>query len=416
MRALPASTAPASDRSVEIARAAVLLVLALGAVYWALGLWFATWPADGFVSRAGLAAGGDFIAFWGAATLAAQGDPAAPYDLARFVPALGAAVPAIAAPRFPWAYPPFVAVLLRPLGWLDPAPALALWYGAAMACAALTVRLVLDGWRLAPLAVVFPPVAHALTCGQNGPMSAALMAAIVTLWSRAPALAGAALGLLAYKPQFAAVAALLALALRAWRILAAAGIVVALLILLSLAIDGAAPWVAFFAQSRAQLDHVADGSLPLDRVVTIFALARALGLGTAPALALQAALAAAALVAVVALWRLSDDLFVRALSLTAATILVTPYAFDYDLAILLVPAAALFADRRAAGQGRGQPLRRDGAFAPSLTDALWFAALALTPVVSFVLVAGAGAGQYGAVVIAAMLAVLLLETRPGRAP
>lgn len=389
---------PAAPRPREfLATLLIAVLLGFGALYWLLGFVYVTLPVDGFTNRSGGAAGGDFLAFWVAPGFAAAGDAAGAFDLARFAEAVRAVAPSMTSPN-PWAYPPTVQLLLRPLAWLSPAGALALWYALILGCALATVRLGAGRWAAAPLALGFFPLVHALANGQNGTITAALIAVVVTQWSRSPALAGLAIGLMGYKPQFAAVAFVLALALGAWRVVAAAVVAGLALLAASLAVDGGAPWLAFLAQTRTQVELIASGRLPLDRIVTVFAFLAARGVPAGIALAAQGASALAAIAAAIWTWRRTQDGFARALALVAATLLATPYAFDYDMAMLALPAALL--------------LRRDGApLAVSASAAAWLVAFDLVPFLALVPVY-LWRVQIGAPFMAALLIALLVCLRP----
>jgi hypothetical protein len=356
-------------------RMVLLLVLAaIGGLYLSLGLYFGAVVAiPPFVNRSGTATGGDFVAFWAATTLAAGGDPAAAYDPATFSNLIMSVAPTIDRPN-PWSYPPIVLLMLRPLGWLDPVPALAQWYLVIGGAALATVRVATGRWTACAWALVFPPVVQSLINGQNGTITALLLASFLTFFRRAPWAAGVALGLLAYKPHFALVPACLALALGAWRVLGCAAITAAVLVAASLAVDGAAPWAGFIAQSQAQLALFTSGHLPIYRLVTPFALLYTGGVPVALALAVHGAIALAVIAATIVTWRRTDDALPRALSLTLAAVLVTPYAYDYDLAVLLVPAALL--------------LRRDAPFALDEVAMRWMVAMAVAPLLALVVAAG----------------------------
>ncbi len=388
------ATAARPDPLIAGLRLAVLLLIALaGLLYGGLGFWWTTLPDGGeLVSRAGIIAGGDFAAFWGAASLAASGAPASPYDPVQFRATLGALVPTIAAPFSPWAYPPIVLVLFRPLAWFSPAASLWLWMAAMLFCAIAAAAIASRRLWAAPAALAFPPVIHAIICGQNGPLTALLLAVLIDRWNRSPRLAGLAIALLSYKPHFAVVPAILAIATRAWEILAwAAGAAIALAAL-SVAIDGLAPWWAFLDQTRAQMIRVADEVLPIARMVTVFALAHALRAPMAVVIALHTVVAVGALAVAARLWRRTDDPFTRALALASATILVTPYAFDYDLAILIVPAAMLLR-----GPGR--------AFALDRSAMRWIVVLSLGPLAAVIAMLAWGV-QGSALLMVGLLAAI----------
>lgn len=352
-------------------RLRVIVLAALGAFFaWdlAVSLWFGVAPQTaGLTNRLGLWAGSDFIAFYAAARLAASGDAATAYHLpsftAEFARVLDGQVPSI-----PWPYPPTVFLPLRPLAWLAPVPALWAWFAVLAACG-ITAAIIIARRASGAALLVLPCVANNLVSGQNGTITALLLAMVVTSWSRAPTIAGVALGLLSYKPHLAVVPAVLALAAGHWRVLATAASVTAAWALLALAVLGAPIWLEFLHAAADQARYASTGMLPFRRNISVFALMQSLGVTAALALVMHAAMAVLALVAVLRVWRGSDDLAARLLAFTSAVLLVPPYAYDYDLAILILPASALVPSL----------LRRDCATA----DLALFTAIAALPLCAF---------------------------------
>ena len=329
--------------SLRIAPAVVIAALALLSVaYVALFAPMVALPVDGrFTNARGGFAGGDFALFYSAGRLAAQGDAAAAYDLARYR-LTHSEYMAPAPPRAPWIYPPTTLLALRALGTLPPEAALWTWLALGALAGAAAAALA-GGARLAPLGVLFPGIGQALVCGQNGAFSALLLAAVLHFWTAAPLAAGAALGLLSYKPQIMAVALCAALALRAWRLAAAATATAGALVLASLAVDGLAPWLALPRAFADLAAYLPEATLVRARWVTPFGLALAAGAPPALAMTLQAVAAPAVLAAIVAVFRRTADAFARSAAIAAGTLLFTPYGYDYDLAILVVPTACLLA-------------------------------------------------------------------------
>ncbi|MBL8835230.1 MAG: DUF2029 domain-containing protein [Alphaproteobacteria bacterium] len=379
------STSPA--RLAPLLAVAVLALLSIG--YVALFAQAVTLPVDGrFANARGSFAGGDFVLFYSAGRLAAQGEPAAAYDLTRYR-AAHAEVMDAETPRAPWIYPPTTLLALRALGHLPPIEALWTWL-ALSALAGAGAAAIVGGWRLAPLGLLYPGIGQALVCGQNGAFSALLLAAVVRFWSAAPLAAGAALGVLSYKPQIMAVTLCAAFALRAWRVAGGALFVAFALVGLSLLVDGLAPWEALPAAFADLSAYLPSAPLVRARWVTAFGLALALGAGPGAAMAVQAAVGLAALAAVVLVWRRTDDPFARSAVLAAGTLLFTPYGYDYDLAILVVPAACLLA--------RAPDLASLPARAVAMLALLW-----LLPLVSFPSALAFG-GTPASLVLAAVLA------------
>jgi Glycosyltransferase family 87 len=349
---------------------------------------------DGMRGSTGKAAGGDFMAFYAAAWLAAAGDALAAYDVAALMDAQRRFL-SVDALRLPWAYPPPMLVAVRPLALLSPEIALWAWFLVGAIAALALWRVLTRDWVFAPFAVLFPGVAQSLICGQTGTLVALAAAIVFRYWTHAPIAAGVALGCLALKPHFMLAPVVLALVDRRWTMLAAAAVTALALALASLAIDGPAPWFALVEAGRGMLQRVANGDFVMTRMVSLFALLRVLGVPTWPAALAHLLLAAAAVLLACIIWRNTRDQFTRALAFAAATVLAPPYAYDYDLAVLAIPAVLIAA-------------RRDGPSAWSRTDMIWMIGLCALPIAAFV--CGGGFGVQPTPII--LSAMLVLAARP----
>jgi uncharacterized membrane protein len=103
-----------------------------------------------------------------------------------------------------WYYPPFFLAIAGALALMPYLPALLVWQAASfgLVVAALARIGSLQG-RAWILVLGFPAVFVNLGHGQNGFLTAGLLAMGLVLLKRRPILAGVCLGLIAYKPQFA---------------------------------------------------------------------------------------------------------------------------------------------------------------------------------------------------------------------
>jgi hypothetical protein len=136
------------------------------------------------------------------------------------------------------------------------------------------------------------------------------------------------------KPHLAAGIALLALFGRRWTAMAlAAGIVIAALGGATLAF-GPAIWPAFLGGVHDAGEFLAKGYYPLFRMSSVYAAVRALGGPPAAALAAHCIVALAALGFLFHVWRRRYEPRILAAVACAAALLVSPYSYDYDLAIL----------------------------------------------------------------------------------
>jgi len=292
------------------------------------------WALSGLVSGDGVNLGHDFIAFYSGASIALNGDAASAYDHAA-MHAVQQQVIGAPVKFFPWFYPPVMLMFVAPLAFLPYPAAFALWVLVPL------VALLLVIWRyaghvLASAAIlIFPGTLQSVLSGQNGVLSALIIAGGLLNLERRPVLAGAILGLLSYKPHIAAAVYGALLIGRYWRALATAIGVALALAAASVVVLGPEPWTAFLRETQVAKAFTEDGRLPWVFMATTFAAARLAGLGVSASYALQAAVSCGALLALFVVWRRREiPLEQRAAVLVTVIPLTTPYAFSYDLAIL----------------------------------------------------------------------------------
>lgn len=308
---------------------AVMLVPVMLAIE-ALTIW--TDPA----LRGHLPFGHDFVAFWSAARLTAVGAHEALYDPARF---WAEQAPVSVRPGFlSWHYPPTFLLFLLPLAGLGFAAAWLVFSIGGMAALALAGRRVLPvpgalGWAALLGA---PVIGVTLVQGQNGAWVAAAM--IGGLWAREQGrswLAALLLACLAAKPHLALLVPLALVAAQDWRLIGRTALMVLVLIGLSLAVLGAAPWQLFWAHRDTVQVVMADRDV-LAQMPTAFAASLIAGLPMWVALMAQGV---SALLAGAVVWRVwadpkaAPDLKLAVLLMAA--LLLPPYGFRYDLVVQL---------------------------------------------------------------------------------
>lgn len=284
----------------------------------------------------------DFVNVLAAGRLALAGDPASAYDWPLHKAAEVRAVGHPFANYYGWHYPPtflFVAAALATLPYLAAA---CVWLAATLAAQAIALRGILRGRAGIFLALGFPAALWNVTAGQNGFLTAALIAGALGLLERRPALAGLCLGLLSYKPQFGLLFPLLLLVDRRWKALAAAALVALALVVAAWLAFGTATFAAF-ARATPQVGRVVlgDGAADWNRLQSLFGLMRAHGAGEAAAWAIQALGSLAVAAGLAVLWRSRAAYDLKAAALAAGALLVTPYAYIYDCVILAVAVAFL---------------------------------------------------------------------------
>jgi hypothetical protein len=303
-----------------------------------IAVWLA--PSEGLVDRMNKPIGTDFVAFWTAGALASQGEAAAVYD----VPALHAAERKTVGAEidaFPFAYPPSLLLALPALAALPYLVALPLWLLLTYLPFVALVRRAAPHPATLWLTLALPAGYLNVLHGQAGFLVAALLGGALLLLDRRPVLAGVLLGVLTFKPQLGFLVPVALVAAGRWRCVAAAAATALVLMLASYAVFGPATWSAFLAGAQAARVHLETGELPWEKMHTVFAGARLIGIGVAGAYALQTAATLAVAALVWRAWRRPAEPALRNALLVAGAVLAAPYGFEYDLVLLALPIAWL---------------------------------------------------------------------------
>ncbi len=282
----------------------------------------------------------DFVVFWSAGRLALAGHAAAAYHAAAIAPLQQAAVDMAPPEVFPFFYPPPLLVLCAALAVLP-----YLWAFAAFAAVQLAVlvvplrRLLPPPWPLSSL-VLAPALLINLAVGQTGALVAGGFAWAAVLIGRWPFCAGMVLAVATLKPHLAVLAPWGLLVGRHWRALA--GFISGVLALAALSLAfGAAPWMEFVAAIGKAGQFQQHTTLVWEKMASVFSAVWFLGASPGAAYVVQAVVAALAVLAVgyVGLRARSADWVIAAAA--AATPLISPHVFDYDLAVTLPAIAVL---------------------------------------------------------------------------
>jgi alpha-1,2-mannosyltransferase len=185
------------------------------------------------------------------------------------------------------------------------------------------------------LAIGYPAVFVNLGHGQNGFLSAALLGGALACLERRPLLAGIFIGLLAYKPQLGLMLPVAFLAGGRWRTILAAALTVAVLVLLTGLVFGPEVWRSFLAStgySRSAL--LEGGDVAWHKFQTVYAAVRMWGGSPGLGYTVQAVATLATTIALAWLWRSPAAYPLKAAALALASVIATPFAFDYDLTVL----------------------------------------------------------------------------------
>ncbi|HZC57626.1 MAG TPA: glycosyltransferase family 87 protein [Xanthobacteraceae bacterium] len=315
----------------------------------AAGFLFLVVTAHGVIDRQGRPLGTDFSNVYAAGTYVLDGDATAPFDPPQQF-AREQAIFGNATQFYGWHYPPFFLFVAAALAWMPYGIALAVWQAATLALYLIAMRDIVVSsprimgdhlWLL--LALAFPAVLINIGHGQNGFLSAALAGGALVMLDRRPIAAGILFGLLVYKPQYGLLIPLVLMVSGRWKCFASAAVTVALLTLATTLAFGVDVWRAFLASTEFTRTVVLEqGNTGWYKIQSVFAWARMWGAPIPLAYALQGTAILGIGAALVWLWRSTAPYRLKAPAFCLATILATPYSFDYDM-MVLTPAIAFIA-------------------------------------------------------------------------
>jgi alpha-1,2-mannosyltransferase len=252
-----------------------------------------------------------------------------------------------------WHYPPFFLFIASALALLPYGLALAVWQAVTLGLYLLVIRSIVSSrpsaawngddrqWLL--LALAFPAVLINIGHGQNGFLTAALLGGALVLLDRRPIVAGILFGLLIYKPQYGVMLPFVLAVSGRWRCFAAAAVTVVAITIATTLTFGLSVWPAFWESTHfTRIVVLEQGNTGWHKIQSVFAWARMWGAPIPLAYAIQGGVTIAVAGALAALWRSEASYPLKAAALCLATILTTPYSFDYDM-MVLAPAIAFLA-------------------------------------------------------------------------
>lgn len=313
----------------------------------------------------------DFLAYRTAGLLALEGRAAAAYDHAAFTGTLAALTGGSPQHWLGWPYPPFFILLVAPLAPLPYAWAWFLWLGGTAGLLLAALRQDRAAWRFALIVLAAPAALACVVKGQNGFLSAALLAGTLALLDRRPRLAGICLGLLAFKPHFGLVLPVLLAATGRWTVfLAAAATVLASVAAATLAF-GPLIWAVFVASATGATAEWLTPGTALAAMQTVYATAAPL-ISARNAALLHAAMALGVLALTLRIWRGEATPGTRAAAAIAATYLVTPYAHNHDAVMLGVAVAFLLGDAPSHPARWEAPVAALALLLPAVTLVTWW--------------------------------------------
>ena len=192
-------------------------------------------------------------------------------------------------------------------------------------------------WLLIMALIAFPAIFLNIRLGQNGFLITALFGfALLSLQDR-PKLAGVLIGLLCIKPHLALMFPIALFAIGAWQAIVVAAITVFLISALSYLVLGGDSWIGWLNSLDIARNILETYSFHWKFSPSIFSFLRLLDAPLPLAYGAQILLAIFAGIIVWRIWRTCPVASIRQGVLVLASLLASPYIFDYDLTLLAIP-------------------------------------------------------------------------------
>lgn len=298
--------------------------------------------ADDLAASARGIIGGDFLALYTAGEFFLRGEALAAYDQARFDAALRTHA-SLEEFGLMWQYPPVAFFFTGALALLPYKLAyvgfMAISFGALYGA----LRHVGVAGRTLRLIVFSPVTLLVFVSGQVSFVTGALIALAAFAPDRRWLIAGVAAGLLTFKPQLGVLIPIAYAAIGAWRAVAVAAVVGALLHAPAFAAFGLEGWRTFLvAVNRLYADVAGAGvATPPLNMTSLFGQLRALGVDSGVSIFAHQVAVLAIVGALIVVWRSKADDLAKAACLGAGAALASPYAYAYEMTALLLAAAHL---------------------------------------------------------------------------
>jgi hypothetical protein len=368
---------------------------ALALIYAAAFIHF-YWASAWIVDHAGAPLYGDFTDGWVAGWHALNAKAAQLYDSNEFVRIQKALLGARDFFYPNWPYPPTFFLILAPLSTLPYPYAFLTWDVATLLGCLAVVYLIVRRPPAIALVLASPFTAWNFLAGQNGFLTASLFGASLFFLEKRPMVAGAIVGCLTYKPQFGILIPVALVASRQWRAVASAVVAAASLAAASIALFGSDAWAAFpnglVAQSKLNLGAGPDSNWGY--LQTVYGLIRSLHGSANTAWLAQGLATLTTAVIVWIVWQSRVRYPLKAATLSAAALVATPYAYAYDMAAIVVPAAFLAADQLRRGLLHGD-------------KTIWLILFGMPLAVLITLGDDAGGPTFGGTPVSLLMAIML---------
>ncbi len=241
----------------------------------------------------------------------------------------------------PWTYPPSFTLIVEALAHLPLGVAYLVFTLTSFAFYIFALRRIAGPWLPGVLIAILPLLPLIIRTGQNGFLTGGLIGWFLLAFMEKRRSAGIPMGLMIVKPHLAAGIALLSLLERRWATMAVAASVVVAVLGLATVVYGIEIWADFFVGVREAGQFLAAGYYPLFRMSSIYAWLRSFGTPAPVALLAHGAVAVLAVGLFSRVWWRSQSPRIIAASVCVLSLFISPYNYDYDLAILGLAVAFL---------------------------------------------------------------------------
>ncbi len=284
--------------------------------------------------------GYDFMTFWAASKLSLEGRPEAAYDAQAMVAIQAEAVEGNTTVSY-WHYPPTFQLLSLPLAFL---PYFAAYFFWIIPTSLFALNMI---WRLGRrseavwLFAAAPAFFINSFHGQTAALITGLFAGFILYAPTRPVLAGIFLGLLTFKPHLGVLVPVILLLSGQWVVFGSATVTALVFAGLSVLAFGVDLWAVFFENFTFVRELLEAGMTPWHKMPTVFGAVAIIGVPPSIAFALHGVVAVIVALLTFWVWSHKVDRRLGWALLISASLLISPYMFDYDLLLLLLPVGFL---------------------------------------------------------------------------
>jgi hypothetical protein len=297
--------------------------------------------SDGLITRFQNLVGGDFVVFRTASEVVGTGAMIPIYNMEYLSDLIASRHPNAKKMLLAWMYPPTMLMVVSPLALMPFTWAFAAWVSSQLIVFAASFRALWKNKMALFLGLASPAIFQSVITGQTGMLTASLLALSGYYARSRPVLAGVAAGMLTIKPQFGLLIPLAFAAARCWKAFGVAFITAVTMAVSTIMLWGTEPWLAFAQSLSAHGDRLSEAKFTFEKLATPFGQSRLLGASLPFAQGLQLVVSILLAGYVVACWSKVKGSELRVAALSSSSLLVTPYAFYYELPILVFPVAMI---------------------------------------------------------------------------